>query len=110
MPAAACPGLARAPSGKKSSPTRCLARLAVGGVGEVPGYRGGTSEALKRLERFVRDRLPRYATERNQPTPYVTSELSAHLHFGHISPLTIALEVMTSGADPTSVLKSTWKS
>ena len=35
----------------------------------------------------------RYATERNEPTPYVTSELSAHLHFGQISPLTIALAV-----------------
>ena len=28
----------------------------------------------------------------------MTTELSAHLHFGHISPLTIALEVLKSDA------------
>ncbi len=64
----------------------------------VNDYQGRHREAKRRLHRFIDERLPRYATERNQPTPYVTSELSAHLHFGHISPLTIALAVMASGA------------
>ena len=68
-----------------------MARLKVGGVGEVPGYPGGTREAQRRLGRFVTERLDRYATARNEPIPYATTELSAHLHFGHISPLTIAL-------------------
>ena len=56
------------------------------------------SEAKRRLDRFVRDRLPVYATERNEPTPYMSSELSAHLHFGHINPITIALAVRDAEA------------
>ena len=55
---------------KPIEPDALLGKLKVGGVGEVPGYRGGTREALRRLRRFVRERLPRYATERNEPTPY----------------------------------------
>ena len=35
---------------------------------------------------------------RNEPCPYSTTELSAHLHFGQISPLTIALEALKTGA------------
>ncbi len=80
-----------------------LKKLKVGGVAEVTDYQGGTREALRRLRYFVRDRLSFYATERNQPTPCVTSELSAHLHFGHISPRTIALEIISSGAPAQSV-------
>jgi deoxyribodipyrimidine photo-lyase len=66
-------------------------------VAEVRGYKGGTREALARLQRFVTERLESYAMKRNEPTPYSTSELSAHLHFGQISPLTIAIEVQRSG-------------
>ncbi|WP_205678719.1 deoxyribodipyrimidine photo-lyase [Aquisphaera insulae] len=75
-----------------------MARLRVGGAAEVPGYVGGTREALRRLRRFARERLDRYARDRNEPTPYTTSELSAHLHFGHISPVTIALLARESDA------------
>src|SRR5271157_3052773 len=94
--------------------SRCLERIAPGrrsdrcrrpdgetesrGVPEVPGYRGGAGEARRRLNRFVRERLDHYARDRNEPTPYSTTELSAHLHFGHISPLTIALEARQSEA------------
>ncbi len=81
------------PAGEAIDTERLLNILKVSGVAEVADYRGGTREAMRRLRRFVRDRLPRYATERNEPTPYSTSELSAHLHFGHISPLSIALAV-----------------
>jgi deoxyribodipyrimidine photo-lyase len=76
----------------------------VGGVAEVTDYRGGSREAMRRLRQFVRDRLPRYASERNEPTPYCTSELSAHLHFGHISPITIALSASGSEAPRASVV------
>ena len=85
------------PAGEAIDPDAIMEKLKVGGVPEVPDYRGGTREALRRLRDFLRHRLPRYAAERNEPTPYRTSELSAHLHFGHISPLTIALAV--SGTD-----------
>jgi deoxyribodipyrimidine photo-lyase len=85
------------PAGEVIDPARLMERLKVGGIPEVPDYSGGTRDAMRRLRHFIRDRLPRYTTERNEPTRYLTSELSAHLHFGHISPLTIALAV--SGSD-----------
>ena len=86
------------PKGEPIETDSLMERLTVKGVGEVPGYTGGSAEALRRLRRFVKDRLPVYSTERNEPTPYNTTELSAHLHFGHIGPLTIALAVMESDA------------
>jgi deoxyribodipyrimidine photo-lyase len=91
------------PTGEPIDPDSLMDKLKVGGVGELAGYRGGTVEALSRLERFVKERLPVYAKERNEPVPYNTTELSAHLHFGQISPLTIALAVMDSGAPKESV-------
>ena len=91
------------PLGEAIEPDRLLGDLRVGGVAEVAGYRGGAAEAARRLRTFVKQRLPQYATERNEPTPYMTSELSAHLHFGHISPVTISLAVRDSGEDPASV-------
>lgn len=65
-------------------------------VEPVEGYIGGTAEAMRRLNRFTSERLSRYDTDRNQPHLTGTSELSAHLHFGHISPLTIALAIERS--------------
>jgi deoxyribodipyrimidine photo-lyase len=91
------------PRGEPVEADRLLARLNVGGAREVADYRGGTDEALARLRRFVTERLPRYATERNEPTPPSTSELSAHLHFGHIGPLTIARAVLASGAPQAAI-------
>lgn len=84
--------------GEKIDPEALIKTLRVSGIGEVPDYRGGTQEARRRLDRFVNDRLPSYATNRNEPTPYMTSELSAHLHFGHISPITCALAARESDA------------
>ena len=86
------------PKGEPVDPDALMEGLKVKGVGEVAGYRGGTAEALRRLQRFIKHRLPVYATERNEPTPYQTTELSAHLHFGQISPLTIALAVLEAEA------------
>lgn len=86
------------PVGEAIDPDGLLRTLKVGGVAEVPDYRGGSREAMRRLRRFLRDRLPGYATDRNEPTPYCTSELSAHLHFGHVSPISIAVAASGSGA------------
>jgi deoxyribodipyrimidine photo-lyase len=91
------------PAGLTIDPDGLMATLKPHGVSEVAGYRGGTREAEKRLRRFLNDRLPCYATDRNEPTPYTTTELSAHLHFGHISPLTIALAVRDSGTSPENI-------
>jgi deoxyribodipyrimidine photo-lyase len=86
------------PVGEPIATDHLVRRIRVGGVAEVAGYRGGTSEAHRRLQQFAAERLPRYATARNEPTPYCTSELSAHLHFGQISPVSIALAVRESAA------------
>lgn len=91
------------PFPRQVDPDRLLEELKVGGVAEVRDYVGGAREAERRLKLFLDRRLPSYASERNEPTPYMTSELSAHLHFGHISPLTIALAVRDSGAPQESI-------
>jgi deoxyribodipyrimidine photo-lyase len=62
-------------------------------VSPVSGFRGGTNEALRLLRDFLKHGLPDYGTLRNQPEENATSRLSPYLHFGHISPLTIALAV-----------------
>jgi len=59
-----------------------------------PFYTGGTSEAKKRLKKFIKDKLDDYAEKRNDPMEDCQSNLSPYLHFGQISPLYIALEVM----------------
>jgi deoxyribodipyrimidine photo-lyase len=56
-------------------------------------FRGGRTQAERRLERFVRDNLRRYARHRNEPSAHATSDLSPYLHFGNISSLEVALRV-----------------
>ena len=63
----------------------------------VDAFRGGTSRAHARLQRFLEERLARYADLRNDPAEEMVSDLSPYLHFGQISPLTIALEVLKKG-------------
>jgi len=58
---------------------------------------GGEIAAAHSLSVFLSGPINRYEADRNDPTARVTSHLSAYLHFGHISPLEIAREVM---ADP----------
>jgi deoxyribodipyrimidine photo-lyase len=60
-------------------------------VSPVTAFRGGTSEATRLLKDFLRHSLSTYATRRNKPEVDGTSRLSPYLHFGHISPVTIAL-------------------
>ena len=58
-----------------------------------PIFRGGSSAAQKRLRRFLKQSLHRYANSSNQPSENATSGLSPYLHFGHISSLQVALAV-----------------
>jgi deoxyribodipyrimidine photo-lyase len=62
-------------------------------VKPVDTFTGGTHAALKRMKDFIGNHLHAYATKRNHPEIGGTSRLSPYLHFGHISPLTIALAV-----------------
>jgi deoxyribodipyrimidine photo-lyase len=61
-------------------------------------YRGGTSEAKKILERFLESRLDTYVENRNQPQTDDVSHMSKYLHYGHISPIFVALRIRA--ADP----------
>lgn len=60
----------------------------------VSEFEGGTPEAKRRLEVFIDERLDLYSELRNDPTQDYLSNMSPYLHFGHISPLYIALRVM----------------
>jgi len=56
-------------------------------------FRGGTSRALKRFDRFMRHRLNYYDQHSNQPQTDDISHMSPYLHFGQISPLYLALKI-----------------
>jgi len=60
-------------------------------VKPVDNFTGGTHAALRRLKHFAAHGLRDYAKQRNHPETDGTSMLSPYLHFGHISPVTIAL-------------------
>jgi deoxyribodipyrimidine photo-lyase len=62
-------------------------------VTRVHSFRGGTSEAKRRLKRFIDRKLDRYHDLRNDPSLDYLSHMSPYLHFGQISPLYIALQI-----------------
>jgi deoxyribodipyrimidine photo-lyase len=63
------------------------------GVPPVEGLRGGASQALARLRRFVRGPLAEYHLAVDNPGTNLQSGLGPYLHFGQISPLTVARAV-----------------
>lgn len=62
------------------------------------GRHPGEDGAERTLARFVDGPLRSYADDRDLPAAHGTSELSAHLAFGEISPRTIAWAVQDAGA------------
>jgi photolyase PhrII len=66
-------------------------------VAPVPGLRGGSRTARRRLEWFLDDGLPRYAEERADPNADATSGLSPYLHFGNISPREVLFHAREAG-------------
>ena len=54
---------------------------------------GGSTAARHALLKFVRGGLERYNDDRNQPDLGATSGLSPYLHFGHIAPHEIVVEI-----------------
>lgn len=50
---------------------------------------GGTNEAKKRLDTFIKSKLDGYAEFKNDPSLDYQSHLSPYIHFGQISPLYI---------------------
>ena len=67
-------------------------------VSPVSGWKGGTKEALRVLSDFIHHKLELYTSQRNKPEIDHTSRLSPYLHFGHISPITVALAAKKSHA------------
>jgi deoxyribodipyrimidine photo-lyase len=65
-------------------------------IGRVRRFRGGTSEARRRLACFLRHDLPGYADARNDPANPNASRLSPYLHFGQISPVEIARKIQSN--------------
>lgn len=61
-------------------------------------FKGGTSSARQMLRDFIRNDLVVFETLRNDPATDRLSNMSPFLHFGQISPLEIALEILTSNS------------
>ncbi len=64
-----------------------------GSVKPTTFFKGGTAEAQRRLDRFIRHGLGRYDREAADPGRDGLSHLSPYLHFGQISPVYVALKV-----------------
>jgi len=56
-------------------------------------FKGGTSQAIKCFDGFVRHRLKHYDQHSNQPQTDDVSHMGPYLHFGQISPLYLALKI-----------------
>ena len=56
-------------------------------------FRGGPSEAERRLKKFCRQLIGKYDDMRSHPETDYTTNLSPYLHFGQISPVDAALRV-----------------
>jgi len=63
-------------------------------VRRVDAFQGGSRRARKLLRQFIAVKLDRYPEQSNDPSADCVSHLSPYLHFGQISPLRVALEVM----------------
>jgi deoxyribodipyrimidine photo-lyase len=64
----------------------------------VGSFHGGTKEAKSHLEVFLEGKLDRFPELRNDPNLDYLSHMSPYLHFGHISPLYIALRASKTGS------------
>jgi deoxyribodipyrimidine photo-lyase len=67
-------------------------------VQKVADWRGGSKQANRILNAFVRKRLADYPGGRNHPELDGTSRLSPYLHFGHLGPRTVAAAVQDAVA------------
>ncbi|MGA1631040.1 MAG: FAD-dependent oxidoreductase [Phycisphaerales bacterium] len=68
-------------------------------VGPIFDTPGGCDAAMARWSAFRRDRLRRYARDRNDAAIDGTSRMSAYLHYGMASPFRIAREAAEDGAE-----------
>jgi len=64
-------------------------------------FTGGTAEANRRFEQFLKNRLDGFADNRNDPGGNGGSDMSPYLHFGQVSPVTLALLTRDQGVSGT---------
>jgi deoxyribodipyrimidine photo-lyase len=84
-----------------------LARLSVDRtVAPVVSFKGGTRKAMELLQTFIEEKLKDYADLRSDPGLDLGSQMSPYLHFGQISPLTIALRVQNARGKPPQAKKA----
>ncbi|XES76024.1 MAG: deoxyribodipyrimidine photo-lyase [Candidatus Bathyarchaeia archaeon] len=67
-------------------------------VDKAVGFRGGTQQAQSCIAEFLEHKLPDYPQQRNDPTVDFASNLSPYLHFGQISPVDVAAQVLAADA------------
>lgn len=78
---------------------KILANLKIeDGVEVVDWIQGGNLQARNHLKYFLENKLDHFGDLRNDPTQNYLSNMSPYLHFGQISPLYIALQVIQTGS------------
>jgi deoxyribodipyrimidine photo-lyase len=60
-------------------------------------FRAGHAAARRVLEEFLKNSFASYADNRSQPQTDYVSHMSKYLHYGHISPVEVALAVLDAG-------------
>jgi len=63
-------------------------------VEPVDWIKGGTSNAVKLRNSFIKKKLDEYPEKRNHPSLDFSSHMSPYLHFGQISPVFIAQKIL----------------
>jgi deoxyribodipyrimidine photo-lyase len=84
------------------SPEALLVPLTIDRTVPASGlFAGGTAEANRRFAQFLKNRLDGFAENRNDPGGDGGSDMSPYLHFGQVSPVTLALDAQEQGGSGT---------
>jgi deoxyribodipyrimidine photo-lyase len=67
-------------------------------ITRVDDFHGGTGEAKRHLRLFMKSKMDQFDNLRNDPSLDYLSNMSPYLHFGQISPLYIALQIIKSNS------------
>jgi deoxyribodipyrimidine photo-lyase len=70
-------------------------------VKPVTWIKAGETAAYAMLDRFIAEKLDKFADLRNDPSQDYLSNMSPYLHFGQISPYAVAKRVVESGSKST---------
>ncbi|MCX7667349.1 MAG: deoxyribodipyrimidine photo-lyase [Atribacterota bacterium] len=77
-----------------TEPQKILERLQIDRSVSLLPNQGGSERARAKLRKFITQHLSRYATCRSDPSQDALSGMSPYLHFGQISPLFVAQEII----------------